>query len=269
VNTRLATGHESGASNLYYAFRLVHLPVGLVGVAVGTAVLAEASRKAAVRDDEGARATLAEALLLCLAFAAPAAAGLFALGVPIAEMLFQWGREMSPERAQAIGLTIRWFAPAVVFYCAVKVIVPFFYAQGRVRVPVMGTLAAVVANIACGVLLYPWLRWNGLALALGAGQLVNLALLLGVVGALYGRPPAGLLGRLGRIALATAACVAAAAATLRLLPSNPSAGARIARGLLPVLSGGAAYLAAGAVMRCPEIQPLLRAARLDKIFRGH
>ncbi len=268
VNTRLATGVESGTSNLYYAFRLVHLPVGLVGVAVGTAVLAEASRRAAVHDEEGARETLAEALLLCLAFAAPAAAGLLVLGPPIADLLFHWG-QMDTARTAAIGLTIRWFAPAVVFYCAVKVVVPFFHAQGQVRIPVIASLAAVACNITCALLAYPALKWNGLALAVGVGQVANLAVLLAVAGALHGWPRMALLGCLGRIALASGACAAAAAVTLRLLPLGESVGMRFLRGLGPVAAGATAYFAAGAALRCPEITSLLAAARratLDKVW---
>jgi len=265
INTRLATGDVGGTSYLYYAFRLVHLPVGLVGVAVGTAVLAEASRRAARKDEEGARETLAEAILLCLAFAAPAAAGLLVLGVPIADLLFRWGAEMTPERTAAIGLTIRWFAPAVVFYCAVKVVVPFFHAQGQVRIPVIASLAAVVSNVACALATHDALKWNGLALAVGVGQVANLAVLLGFAGALHGWPRRGPLGRLAKIAVASAACGGAAALALALLP--PGAGRPI-RGLLPVAAGGIAYFAAGALLRCPEITSLLRAVlrpvRLDK-----
>jgi putative peptidoglycan lipid II flippase len=268
INTRLATGDRGGTSNLYYAFRLVHLPVGLVGVAVGTAVLAEASRRAAVHDDKGARETLAEALLLCFAFAAPAAAGLLVLGAPIADMLFRLGHQIDAQGAAAIGLTIQWFAPAVVFYCAVKVVVPYFYAQGRVRVPVFASMAAVVTNLACGVLTHPFLRWNGLALAVGVGQLANLAILLGFTGMLGSRPSAAVLGRLGKIVLAAVACAAAAALTVRLMPLPTGAGTRLLRGFGPVAAGAVTYLAAGRLLRCPEIESLLRAAgratRLDK-----
>jgi putative peptidoglycan lipid II flippase len=281
VNTRLATGHESGTSNLYFAFRLVHLPVGLVGVAMGTAVLAEASRRAVLRDDAGARRMLGEALLLCVAFAAPACAGLLALGDPIAQLLFLWGTPMTPEKAAEIGRTIRFFAPAVVFYCAVKVVVPFFYAQGRVRVPVIASLVAVAANLACALLTYPLLRWNGLALSVGVGQLANLAVLLAVVQALHGRPRASLLRPLGKIAAASAVCALAAAGALACLPAPASLPLphlprgtglvlRLARGLLPVAAGGVAYFAAGALLRCPEITSVLRAAarRLDRTPEG-
>jgi putative peptidoglycan lipid II flippase len=169
---------------------------------------------------------------------------------------------MTAERTAAIGLTIRWFAPAVVFYCAVKAVVPFFHAQGQVRVPVIASLAAVASNIACALLSYRFtdLEWNGLALAVGVGQVANLAVLLAVAGALHGWPRAGLVARLGKIALASAVCAAAAALVLALLPEGGGRGMRFVRGLAPVGAGAAAYFAAGAALRCPEITRLLRAA---------
>jgi len=261
VNTRLATGEESGTSNLYYAFRLVHLPVGLVGVAIGTAVLAEASRRAALHDDRGARDTLGEALLLCLAFAVPACGGLLALGVPLADMLFLWGKEMTPERTAEIGLTIRFYAPAVIFYCAVKVVVPFFHAQGRVRVPVVASVTAVAANLACALIAHPRLGWYGLALAVGVGQLANLAVLLVVVGTLYGWPRLTVLPRLGKIVLASVASAGAALLVLSLLPVGTGAGVRIVRGLVPVAGGLVAYFVAGALLRCSEILSILSSLR--------
>lgn len=262
INTRLATVHDGGQSNLYYAFRLVHLPVGLVGVAFGTAVLAEASRRAARGDDAGVGHTLREALLLSLALSAPAAAGLFVLGDPLARMLFQWGATDGAGAAE-IGATIRWFSPAVVFYCAVKVVAPVFYAQGRMRVPLLASLVAVAANVAAAVALHPQLRWHGLALAVGIGQTANLAVLLLSARREFGPAPFRL-AVLGRILAATAACAGAAALALAVLPEGAGAGARLARGLVPVVAGAAAYAAAGRLLGSREILVLLRAGRLDR-----
>ncbi|NJN14584.1 MAG: hypothetical protein HC813_02875, partial [Planctomycetes bacterium] len=160
INTRLATADPGGQSNLDYAFRLVHLPVGLVGVAVGTAVLATASRNAAREETGEVGRLLGEALRLSLAFAAPACAGLLVLGVPIAHLLFAWGAT-SLDRAAVIGETITYFAPAVIFYCSVKVLVPVFYAQGRMRVPLVASLVAVAVNVATALALHPLLQWRG------------------------------------------------------------------------------------------------------------
>ncbi|MHC4547225.1 MAG: murein biosynthesis integral membrane protein MurJ [Planctomycetota bacterium] len=260
INTRLATGDEGGTSNLYYAFRLVHLPVGLVGVAVGTAVLAEASRRAARADADGVRATLGDALLLTVAFATPACAGLLVLGDPIAKLLFLWG-DMSPAEAGAIGETIRYYAVAVIFYCCVKVVVPVFYAQGQTRVPVMASLVAVLANLACALALHPSLQWRGLALAVGVGQAANLAVLLGAVARRYGRPPGAALVHLGKIALASALSAGAAALAVRFFPDERAAVPRFARGLVPVAAGAVVYFAAGSLLRCEAIVSVLRGLR--------
>lgn len=265
INTRLATADVGGTSNLYYAFRLVHLPVGLVGVAVGTAVLAEASRLAARADAAGVRRTLGKALLLTVAFAAPACAGLLALGDPIAKLLFLW-RGMSLGEAEAIGETIRYFSLAVVFYCCVKVLVPVFYAQGRTRVPMVASFVAVAANLACALALHHDLKWRGLALALGVGQAANLAVLLGAVARQYGRPLPGALGELGKILLASALCGGVAALAARAFPADdPGLAPRLGRALAPVAAGAVMYFAAGAFLRSDAIVSVLSGLRrLDR-----
>jgi len=261
INTRLATADPGGQSNLDYAFRLIHLPVGLVGVAVGTVVLAEASRRAARREGGEVRRLLGEALRFSLALSAPACAGLAALGVPLAHMLFRWG-ETPLERATEIGVTIRYFAPAVIFYCAVKVVVPSFYAEGRVRVPLLASLTAVVANVVAALSLYPLLRWRGLALAVGVGQAANLAVLLWASRRVHGPGSRG--GRGGgaaRILAAAAICGCAAWGASELLPEGESAALRLLRGLLPVVVGAVAYGAAGALVGSEVILTLLRRGR--------
>ncbi len=259
INQKLATADVGGASYLSYGFRLVHLPVGLVGVAVGTAVLAEVSRLAAAGRTQEVRSTLGDALGLCLAFALPAAAGMAALADPIAQLLFRHGATSGAEAA-AIGESIRLYSVAVVFYCLVRVVVPVFQAEGRLCVPILGAFAAVTANLSCGVPLHalPEWRWRGLALALGAGQAANLLVLLWAAARRHGGPSPGAALRVGKIAVAAAACGLAAHLTLGLLPVTTTLGGRAVRALLPVATGAAAYLAAGVLLRSPEILRLLR-----------
>ncbi len=255
INTKLATRVEGGDSNLYYAFRLVHLPVGLVGVAVGTAFLAQASKLAARGQRQELGNTLRESLLVCTALAAPAAAGLWALGEPLARLLFEWGR-LDADQSRAIGTTIRYYAPAVVFYSAVKVAAPGFYAQGRVRIPLYASLTAVAANLVVAFSLEPTLRHRGLALAIGAGQAANLAVLLAVAKKDFGSMSARTGGRLAKIALASGLCGAAAWGAARLCPDSASVAARAARALLPVGAGAAVYFGAATWLRCPEIKAI-------------
>jgi len=250
INTKLATDVVGGTSNLYYAFRLVHLPVGLVGVAVGTAVLAHASRSHAEQDGEGVRGTTRAALRVTFGLALPAAAGLMALGEPLARMLYLWGGEMDADGAAAIGATIRYFGPAALFYCLVKVTVPVLYAQGRVRIPLLASLVAVACNLAVAFGTYRTLQYRGLALAVGAGQAANWLVLARAL-RLDLRP---LAGDLVRRAVAAGACGLAAWGAAQALPAGAAAGARLLRGLLPVGAGAAAYFGTAALLRA---RPLL------------
>jgi putative peptidoglycan lipid II flippase len=177
-------------------------------------------------------------------------------------MLFRWGAT-DASGASEIGETIRWFSPAVVFYCAVKVVAPVFYARGRMRVPLVASLVAVAANVAAAVALHPSLRWNGLALAIGLGQVANLAVLLVAARRAFGPAPAAGVAVL-RILGATAASAAASAVVLAVLPGGGGGALRLARGLVPVAAGMAAYAAAGRLLRSHEILVLLRAGRLDR-----
>lgn len=260
INTKLATQDVGGTSNLYYAFRLVHLPVGLVGVAVGTAVLAEASRRVAQNDHEGVRESLSQAVLLTLAFAMPAAAGLAALGEPLARLLFLWGNAKAQSVAE-IGETIVFFAPAVVFYCLVKVTVPVFYAQNRLKGPVVASCIAVLCNLAVALGTHPTLRWRGLALAVGAGQAANWAVLVYLQRENFVGTGRRLAGHALKLALAASVCGAAAWWAASVLPAGDEIWARCLRGLLPVVAGAVAYVGTAWLIGAREAFALLDSAR--------
>ncbi len=258
INTRLASQFTGGVSYLYYGFRLVHLPVGLIGVAVATVTLARASEHAAKGDLDGVRTTMGDSLRLCLAFALPAAAGLFVMAHPIADLLFRHGATTSRE-AFLIGETIGVYALAVISYCCVKVMVPVFFALGRVRVPVIASLVAVAANLAVALTLSrdPDWEWRAMALAVGVGQAFNLIVLLIAARRVFPGPLPGFLGSLAKILVATAGCTAAAATLLNAMPKQPGFGMLAARALVPTLGGAAAYFALGWALRSKEIRAVL------------
>ncbi|MEE8104674.1 MAG: murein biosynthesis integral membrane protein MurJ [Planctomycetota bacterium] len=262
INLRLASQYVGGVSFLYYGFRLVHLPVGLVGVAVGTAALAEAARQAAAGDREAVARTMGDGLRLCLAFAIPAAVGLMVLGGPIAHLLFGYGATEAAE-ANAIGQAITLYALAVVPYCAVKVLVPVYYAVGKMRVPLLASVFAVAANLAVAIPLArnPDFQWRALAIAVGAGQAVNLLILM-VAGRrhfLAGRP--GFLAAVVKMAAAACACGGATWAVSLLLPGGEGFLARAAAVFGPTVAGVAAYFAVGRLLGSQEI---LAVVRLDR-----
>ena len=258
INTRLASQFTGGVSYLYYGFRLVHLPVGLIGVAVGTVTLARASEHAAKGDLEGVRTTMGDSLRLCFAFALPATAGLFVLAQPIADLLFRHGATTRLD-ALFIGETIRVYALAVISYCCVKVMVPVFFALGRVRVPVIASLVAVAANLAVALTLSrdPDWEWRAMALAVGVGQAFNLIVLLIAARRIFPAALSGFLGSLAKTVVATTGCTAAATALLHAMPEPSGFWGLAARALVPTLGGAAAYLALGWALRSEEIRAVL------------
>ena len=265
INLRLASQYEGGVSYLYYGFRLVHLPVGLVGVAVGTAALAEASRQAAAGKLDEVAGTMGDGLRLCLAFSIPAAVGLMVLGGPIAQLLFGYGAT-EPAQAAAIGQAITIYALAVVPYCAVKVLVPVFYAIGKVKVPLLASVLAVGANLAVAIPLasHPDLTWRAMALAVAAGQTVNLLILMAVGRRHFPFSQTGFLTSVVKLNVAAVACGAAAWIASGWFPGGEGFGSRLTGVFLPTLSGVAAYFLAGRLLGSREILAVLRLDRSGK-----
>ena len=91
ITTILASRGEGWASSLNYAFRLVHLPIGLVGVALGTVLLAAGARRSAAADGAGLDDVVRRGLRLNWFLALPAAAGLFVLSEPLVRLIYERG----------------------------------------------------------------------------------------------------------------------------------------------------------------------------------
>jgi putative peptidoglycan lipid II flippase len=183
VDTVLASGLGDGPiSWLQYAFRLIQLPIGLFGVALGMANLARVSRDAARGDLPALRANLSAALRAVALLALPAAAGLIALRTPIVRILFERGRFGAEDTLQTAGAVL-CYALGLYAYSATKIQVPTFYALGDTRIPVLAAAAAVASKIGTNFLflaLFPRLGLHPfLALATGtaAAAWVNFGIL--------------------------------------------------------------------------------------------
>ena len=116
---------------LYYAFRLIQLPIGMFGVAVGTIALQRAADAASESDlksaIEGVRTTLRRGLRLVTFYSLPMMVLFYVLAVPILGVVYQRG-EFRAEDTLATASALRYYALGLAFYSAVKVIVPIFYA---------------------------------------------------------------------------------------------------------------------------------------------
>ncbi len=212
VNTVLATGEGTGAvSWLSYAFRLMYLPIGLFGVSIATAVLPALSQQAARGAPDAMRQTVSSALRLTLMLNVPATIGLVALATPIVALIFERGSFTAADTA-ATAAALACYAPGLLGYSAVKIVVPSFYALGDSRTPALISVGSVALNVALNLLLVRFLGYRGLALGTAIAAVVNAVTLLHVLRRrLGGLEDRRLVTALAKITVA-AACMGLAAA---------------------------------------------------------
>ncbi|HKA45178.1 MAG TPA: murein biosynthesis integral membrane protein MurJ [Burkholderiales bacterium] len=169
----LVTGSVSW---LYYADRLMEFPAGMLGAALGTILLPSLSKHHSTRSTAEYSQLLDWGLRLTFLLAAPAAAALALLAVPLVTTLFHYGAFTASD-VLATRRAVVAYSVGLIGLIVVKVLAPGFYARQDIRTPVR---IAVVALIATQVmnLVFIWpLQHAGLALAIGLGACCNAALL--------------------------------------------------------------------------------------------
>ncbi|HYC97240.1 murein biosynthesis integral membrane protein MurJ [Brevundimonas sp.] len=277
ISGNLSSFVAGGRTWLATADRLYQLPLGLVGVAIGIALLPRLSRAVASQDHQQQQASMDEALTLSMALTLPAAAALMAMPYFLIDALFTRGAFLTFDAvntAQAL-FQFGWGVPAFVL---IRILAPAFFARGDTRTPMVFALVSVAVNAALAIgLFYAGLGVAGIAAAVSGAAWTNV-LLLG--GALWRRgvyrPSVPALSRLARIAAAAAglAVVVGVAATLRPHIEAPVAdllaalgtthGAKEAALLLVTAAGGLTYLALAFVTRAvtvAEVKSLIRRSR--------
>ena len=178
IDTMLASTLITGSiSWLYYADRLLELPVGLVAVALGTVLLPNLSRLHSADEPGSFSATLDWGIRMAMVLGLPAAAALYVLALPLVSGIFFHG-EMSSTDAQMSALALRAFSAGLVGMLLVKVLAPGYFARKDTRTPLNFAFVAVGLNVVLNLSLYKVMGHVGLALATSAAALVNGALLL-------------------------------------------------------------------------------------------
>jgi putative peptidoglycan lipid II flippase len=214
LNTLIASFLVSGSvSWLYYSDRLVEFPLGILGVAIGTAILPHLSRNHANADPQGFSRALDWALRWMVLIGWPATLGLALLAQPLVFTLFQY-QQFSGHDAAMAALSLTGYSAGLPGFIGVKVLVPGFSARQDLRTPARYGIYAVAANLALSLALVwlaaPW-GWGhaGLALATSLSALLNSGLLLaGLLRAGIYRPEPGWPWFLARVALASTAMAA-------------------------------------------------------------
>jgi len=163
-------------SILYYADRINQLPLGTIGVAVGTALLPTLSRQVAGGLAGEAIGTLNRAIEYALALTLPAALALLAVPGPILSVLFERGA-FSAEDVQLSAQALSAYAAGLPAFVLVKVLVPAFFARGDTAMPVKIGFATVGLNLALNVAFMGPLQHLGPPLASSVAAWANVVAL--------------------------------------------------------------------------------------------
>jgi putative peptidoglycan lipid II flippase len=163
-------------SYLYYADRLSQLPLGVIGVAVGTALLPLLARQLRAGDLESALRSQNRALELALFLTLPAALALIVLAEPIIAVLFERGA-FGPAETAATAAALSAYALGLPAYVLIKVLVPGFFAREDTRTPVKIAILCLVANVVFILVLIGPLAHVGIALATALAAWLNASLL--------------------------------------------------------------------------------------------
>jgi len=177
INTIFASFLVAGSvSWMYYADRLMELPSGVLGVALGTILLPTLARTYANRDRHEYSRILDWGLRLCFLLVLPCTLGLALLAEPLTVALFQYGKFGAHDAAMTQQALIA-YSVGLLAIILIKVLAPGFYAQQNIRTPVKIALFTLVATQVFNLILIGPLQHAGLALAISLGACLNAGLL--------------------------------------------------------------------------------------------
>ena len=210
VSQMLAGSDEGARSVLYNADRLYQLPLGLIGVAIGLALVPRLTRAFVAGDHQGGRKTLDDGVTLAMAFTLPAAVALFVIPFFIIDATVTRGAFTSQDAARTADV-LRQFAWGVPAFVLAKVLTPPFFAREDTRRPMIYAVTAVGFTIVVGASLFFGLARLGfdgvlgLAVATSLSAWINVGLLSGtLMREGVWRPSPRFLSRLARVVAASA-----------------------------------------------------------------
>jgi putative peptidoglycan lipid II flippase len=179
ADTIIATFLAAGAlSALYYAERLYQLPIGVIGIAIGTVLLPEMSRRITAGDDAGAAASQRRAFEFTLLSTVPFVAAFLTVPDVIMRAIFVRGAFTKTDAAAAAA-TLAAYAVGLIPFVLIRSAVAAFYARKNTGTPVKASLTGLAVNVVLKIALMSPLAQVGLALATAVGAWVNLLLVIG------------------------------------------------------------------------------------------
>jgi putative peptidoglycan lipid II flippase len=248
------------------AFRVMQLPLGVFGVALGTVALPLLARMAAAGNTRAFRSELARGMRLAFLMTIPASIGLMVLAEPIMSVLYHHGRFGTYETAESAA-ALRLYAIGLCGYAALKVLVNAFYAIGRRKTPMVVSFVAVAVNLLLNWTFTRELGWGhrGLAFSTSCVATSNFLLLYLLMRSHLGRLESrAMLVLLAKVALASTLLFAVAWGGAHLLLADwavqsfwPTCLALL---LVIAVAGGAFFVCANA-LRIGEVHDIVSAVR--------
>jgi putative peptidoglycan lipid II flippase len=185
------------------ADRLYQLPMSLVGVAIGIALLPRLSKAFQTNDHDDAQAAMDQGIVFALAFSLPAAAALMAMPAYLIDGFFVRGAFTAIDAAKTGALLFHygWGVPAFVL---IRILQPAFFARHDTRTPMRFSLISVAVNVLMGVLLFYMIGFQGIAIATSLASWITVAQMAYTLSkrGLY-RPSAAAWGKIIRVAAAS------------------------------------------------------------------
>ena len=249
---------------LTIAFRLMQLPLGIFGVALGTVALPLLARMAASGNHTAFRSELARGMRLAFLMTIPASIGLIVLAAPIMSVLYQHGRFGAHETIESAG-ALRFYALGLCGYAALKVLVNAFYAIDRRKTPMVVSCIAVALNLALNWIFTLRLGWGhrGLAFSTACVATSNFLILYLLMRAHLGRLESrAMAALLMRVALASLVLLAVAWGGEALLLADWAVQPfwpKLAKLLFVIACAAAAFFLCAAALGIGEVQELRHA----------
>lgn len=277
INTYFVSQIEGAQGWLSYSFRLMQFPIGIFGVAMGTAAIPVLSRLASEGKTKDFRDTLSSSINLVFLMTVPAACGLIVLGEPIVRLIYEHGK-FDATATSMTAQALAGYSIGLVGYAAIKVLSPAFYAMNDAKTPMIIAIASIAVNAVGCYYFREWLSnygvtpetpygyaHVGVALATSLVALVNFGALVWFmrrkIHRLNGRV---IVGSFLRIAAAAAVMSVACYASYYYLYAYLGSATlfyRAVEAFVPIALGGIVFALAARLLRINELEQAFRAVR--------
>ncbi|MDD4857205.1 MAG: murein biosynthesis integral membrane protein MurJ [Candidatus Krumholzibacteria bacterium] len=195
VNTVLVSYLKDGSMTwLNYAFRIMHLPLGLFGIAVGTVALPTLSRFAGENNVSAIRDTMTDSLKMVFFLTIPTSIAIAFLANPVTSIIYQHGRFTAADTA-AVSQALILYIIGIPFISALRNVAAVFYAYKDARTPMYASFASIAVNLVLNITLMRVMGFLAFPLSTTIAAVVNIAILLLLVPRKIGRFDFGPLGK--------------------------------------------------------------------------